>query len=75
MKTVQVDRDTLLLEGLHFGLFTSEWSDSDGLKWHWCYDFGYADIGNNSFIITNKTDVQNQLSAHAGEGRGGNYLR
>lgn len=59
---VQVDRQTLIIEGLHFDFFTGELLDYRGWNWRFCYDFGYADIGNESFIVMEKSALESQLT-------------
>lgn len=51
MDLVQVNRQTLLREGLHFNYFTSEVIGEDGLVFRCCYEYGYADIGQGRIVV------------------------
>lgn len=48
---VVVARDKLMDLGFNFGYFTHLYTTKKGTIYHFCYDYGYLDIGNDMFTL------------------------
>lgn len=49
--TTKVSKTELLDEGFKFSYFTNTFVTKKGKIYHFCYDYGYLDLGNNTYAI------------------------
>jgi len=49
--TSRVSRQKLSLKGFDFKFFTNTTTNKKGKLCHYCYEFGYLPVGNDSFLL------------------------
>ncbi|WP_143961668.1 BTB/POZ domain-containing protein [Litoribacter populi] len=50
-ETCRVSRDKLLVDGFHFKYHTHVYANKKNNTYKFCYDFGYLDLEDGSFLI------------------------
>ena len=51
VETSKVSRQKLTLKGFDFKFFTNTVTNKKGTLYHYCYEFGYMLVGNDSFLL------------------------
>ena len=55
-KSIKVPKKTLLKDGFSFEYFTHTYTTKSDKTYHFCYEYGYLDLGDNYFaLVYNKS--------------------
>lgn len=50
----KVKKEKLFQRGFHFDLFTSTYKTKDDRVYHFCYEYGYLDLGNDYLLVVKR---------------------